>query len=728
MGGSRLVIAVLALGACGKSSGDSGLAKATTGAAGAFAAGSGDTPKTPVAPAGSGAVTPAPPADTRGADTGLAASQGLLAAMAAGDKAAARRFVPDYAACAAVPAFKRCPEVVDMLDSAWDQAVAVGADYKAATLTKSDEAIPLPGAELYLANLDGKPPLQFLAFTAENRHFAVVRLADPVKPPSTGNEMPAQTTAMSAAQARQIVDEAVARVEKDQGECEQVVDGLQAALPVAFPEEKVPQEAVPGLNTLGLCATKTARWRAAIGAGFTLLDIAPDDRLPARIVRAIAELGEYDRAINTAKALAKQFPKSGPMLTAALTFVYCRAEQYDACEASANRALADLARAKIAPTDEAVQLNRLLRATAEVVTGHPKDAIKEIAEVGKSNPRVTAAMAQARQAGEQAVAHGFYFEAVPLPQLPIGVYHLMGKAETGALVTIKLREHAGVARTFRIEAEVPGVTERSSNSVSLDAKGSQVLWVAPPLKMDFDPAIIRGPRPAQLALKVIETTKGADRAILDETMPIEVLPRDYLPLRRKVGADSMVPTYGYLGAWITPNDKAVDAFLTEAKARLPGHAFVGEQDATTPQIKALFDALKARGVSYVMDPDVTSTAHFVQRTRLPGEVLASTNAQCLEGTLLFATLMEAIGIKPIIVLVPGHAFVGWHTVAADGTKGDPLFVETTMVGGPATFEQAMAVANKRAVQELNSGAFKSGASTFIDVAQIRAQGFTAQPM
>lgn len=132
-------------------------------------------------------------------------------------------------------------------------------------------------------------------------------------------------------------------------------------------------------------------------------------------------------------------------------------------------------------------------------------------------------------------------------------------------------------------------------------------------------------------------------------------------------------------------------------------------------------------MTYVMDPNVTSTASFVQRTRLPAEVLTTTNAQCLEGTLLFATLMESIGLQPIIVLVPGHAFVGWHTVAQDGTRGEPLFVETTMVGG-FQFEQAEKVATDRVAKEWKDGAFKSGASTLIDVTEIRKQGFLAQPL
>jgi hypothetical protein len=76
--------------------------------------------------------------------------------------------------------------------------------------------------------------------------------------------------------------------------------------------------------------------------------------------------------------------------------------------------------------------------------------------------------------------------------------------------------------------------------------------------------------------------------------------------------------------------------------------------------------------------------------------------------------------------LPGHAFVGWRTVAKDGTKREPLFLETTMIGG-AGFEDAVKVATRRVAQERKRGSFESGASTIVDVAAIRAGGFTAQP-
>jgi tetratricopeptide (TPR) repeat protein len=559
--------------------------------------------------------------------------------------------------------------------------------------------------------------------THESTTVVETKVAEPAKPPSTGAEMPV-TPALGPEQARATVAELVTAAGQPSPACDRIADGLMVALPVAYPE--VTAESAPAYQALQRCALATKRWRAAVQAGVALLAVQGDKFTVAQIVRALAEMGEYDKALAAAQELATRFPAAEESLIGALTFTYCKAERWEACLKTAEAALAHFTKQGAAPDSEGLIINRLFRDMAWVVLGEPARARADLEQLADKLPSpppwMTALLVEARRAEER----GFYLEVVPLPQLPTGVYHLMGRGEAGALVTLKLVEHAGVARSFRVEAEVPGVTNRSSQTLVVPAGAPARMFVNPPLTMDFDPAKIRSPRPGQLAIKIVEQTGGTERSIIDETVAIEVLPRDYLPLRRRVGADVLLPTYGYMGAWITSNDRAVETFLTAAKARVAQRQFVGEQGPTVPQLQALYDELKARGVSYVMDPDVTSDQAFVQRTRLPAEVLASTNAQCLEGTLLFATLMEAIGIRPIIVLVPGHAFVGWHTIAADGTKGEPLFVETTMVGG-APFDQAVKVATRRVQQELAAGSFKTGAATLIDVAAIRKEGFTAQP-
>lgn len=62
--------------------------------------------------------------------------------------------------------------------------------------------------------------------------------------------------------------------------------------------------------------------------------------------------------------------------------------------------------------------------------------------------------------------------------------------------------------------------------------------------------------------------------------------------------------------------------------------------------------------------------------------------------MVFASAIEALGMKPYIVIIPGHAFVAWD-VKGDGSFIDAL--ETTMVGS-ASFEEAWGEGNRQLEQ------------------------------
>jgi hypothetical protein len=66
------------------------------------------------------------------------------------------------------------------------------------------------------------------------------------------------------------------------------------------------------------------------------------------------------------------------------------------------------------------------------------------------------------------------------------------------------------------------------------------------------------------------------------------------------------------------------------------------------------------------------------------------SANCIDGAVMFASLFENLGMDPVIVLVPGHAYVGVR-IAENSNKF--YYIETAMVGRNATFEQAVAAAN-----------------------------------
>ncbi len=156
----------------------------------------------------------------------------------------------------------------------------------------------------------------------------------------------------------------------------------------------------------------------------------------------------------------------------------------------------------------------------------------------------------------------------------------------------------------------------------------------------------------------------------------------------------------YLGAFVTPNAPSLMTFERTGARHHPDGNLVGYQgglDRVEPQVKALFEALKEEGdITYVNSViDFTPEQGFTgQRIRLPRESLADHQANCIDGTVLFASLLEGISMSPAIVLVPGHAFLAWETWR---NNNEWKFVETTMIGSH-TFEEACASAEKTAAK------------------------------
>ncbi len=101
-------------------------------------------------------------------------------------------------------------------------------------------------------------------------------------------------------------------------------------------------------------------------------------------------------------------------------------------------------------------------------------------------------------------------------------------------------------------------------------------------------------------------------------------------------------------------------------------------DVAWDALAAIFTELRSRGVIYRN----LSSSYFegYQPISLPRESLAMRAANCIDGTLLFASLLENIGFEPILHIVPGHAYVGVRSAPQASGLGVTWFIETTMVG------------------------------------------------
>jgi hypothetical protein len=129
------------------------------------------------------------------------------------------------------------------------------------------------------------------------------------------------------------------------------------------------------------------------------------------------------------------------------------------------------------------------------------------------------------------------------------------------------------------------------------------------------------------------------------------------------------------------------------------------------QVKAIFDALKAQGISY--SSTTISFPAGSQKVRFPSDALNESAANCIDGTVLMASALEAIDIEPMIVLVPGHAFLGWRENSGSNAME---FVETTMIGS-STFDEALQYAS----DEFNKYS-AAGTAKLVDIKKARALG------
>lgn len=144
-----------------------------------------------------------------------------------------------------------------------------------------------------------------------------------------------------------------------------------------------------------------------------------------------------------------------------------------------------------------------------------------------------------------------------------------------------------------------------------------------------------------------------------------------------------------LAAYVQPHEPELATVMRRADEILsndaggPGLSGYQSQDPlrVDRMVDALYEAVRSRGIAYVNPPanwDLQGNPETSgQRVRLPGEVLREGLATCLDSTVLMASLIEAIGIRPLIIVIPGHAFVGYwrhdHGAALDG--GPAVFAD-----------------------------------------------------
>ncbi len=144
----------------------------------------------------------------------------------------------------------------------------------------------------------------------------------------------------------------------------------------------------------------------------------------------------------------------------------------------------------------------------------------------------------------------------------------------------------------------------------------------------------------------------------------------------------VVDTKYAFAAFVNEQHPFVDKLLREALDLRIVDRFVGYQDkdpaSVIRQVYALWDLMVARDVRYsdITASSIGSDQVLSQHVRLIEETTNNSQANCVDGSVLFVSMLRKIGINASLVLEPGHCYV----VFSLDPQGEQLRgLETTLI-------------------------------------------------
>lgn len=267
------------------------------------------------------------------------------------------------------------------------------------------------------------------------------------------------------------------------------------------------------------------------------------------------------------------------------------------------------------------------------------------------------------------------------------------------LVTIRLRNTTRRKVKVRLECKLQGFSWEKI-WVGDVLPGKQPTDV--PLHITLKPDVpwVYNPIVTQIHWKA-ELNPGSGVTLIDEgTFDVRVLPIDqFLFAYQDQRQNKLSHSAWLIASWVNTEGDAIRELTRKAIQEVqkeigggvsgyPRSAGPAADEAVTAQVRALYHALRDRegGIIYQNRNAVPFTDQFgdetslSQKVRLPARSLKEGCANCLDGAVLFASLLSALDLDPVILFMPDHALVGWKT--ACGPTPELRFLDIIDVSDP----------------------------------------------
>ena len=458
----------------------------------------------------------------------------------------------------------------------------------------------------------------------------------------------------------------------------------------------------------GRCARDAHEWRLLREIGFSLTDFDPslhDNGFPAE---ANAGYAHFAAADTDFKDLLRKWPRDGHVYLEAARNA-CRMENWNECLKRVDQTLG-FQRTKSA--DDEVTLDaRVLRAIALLHTNKQDDAGREVDAVAKASTKPKY-VAFKQRFDESRTTHLWIDTDVDDDVYP-ALLPMYGTAVLGPFATMRLWNLSGHALDVKVSVTVNDVTEPASQVVHFTAQKATVKLNPVRLATLGTPGSAGHASSGAGTVSIKITDKTGYSPILERSIPASIHAADELPTILASGPKSEPET-----TWrdireleairIHPDDPAVTAWIAAAKTRAPNAGWAVRDGASI--VHALWDELAARKMAFGRDASRDSDRGAAINVSPPAAVLGALSGTELEGVVLFASALEAIGLPVVLVNTPGHQLVGWlgnsdhsdHQVPSP--VGSAVFLDPAAMGA-LPFDAAILRADTDVVEATDRGAF-----------------------
>lgn len=242
-----------------------------------------------------------------------------------------------------------------------------------------------------------------------------------------------------------------------------------------------------------------------------------------------------------------------------------------------------------------------------------------------------------------------------------------------------------------IEMKMHGseINEEVTERYTLPRSGD-TLWMQPCMVWKYD-ALRRFDKTRNLALRWTVSADGIEVCTINRTFSCRsisqcvysllLLPYE-CPPGLHVNENGIVEMTEMFAGYVEEENPEIDRIMDQAlrEVDLPNGFdgyLSGEEGYLKQQMCAIWYVLQQRGITYSNAVNVPGAGDVpVQNVRFFSQVLANSQANCVEGSCMLASIYQRISLFPYLISTPDHMFLGIGDAEGELT----YFLETTLIG------------------------------------------------